>query len=677
MTRDLRVGVDIGGTFTDIVVMDPAAGTTSTYKVLSTPEDPSLGMLQGIDELGIAQRIEYLVHGTTAGLNALLSRSGERTALITTTGFHDVLRLRRAGNDNIWSLRAKNVTSVVADKDVRTVRERVRFDGTVETPLDADDVRQAAQWLHAEEISTVAVCLLHAHRNPAHEVELRDRLLELLPDLSVVLSHEVSPEQGEYERTSTTVATAYVARTVDRYLTNLVAQLRERGCTAPLQVMRSSGGVCSAELVARQPIQTILSGPAGGVVAAETLARGLGRPNLIAIDMGGTSSDVSLVVDGAMTLNNEGEIADHVMRMPVVELHTIGAGGGSIARAEAGGLRVGPKSAGADPGPACYGLGGKEPTVTDAQVLLGRLDPDWFLGGRMTLDVVAAERAMATVGDELGLDAVETAEGILAVANAKMANAIRTLTLRRGVDPRDFTLVAFGGAGPLHSVALAEELGIEEIVIPYAMGVLSAWGMLHADVRHDVSLPLTGRLGDADARAAMASALEQLRGRGRVLLEQEGVASGDRHYAASVDMRYVGQEHAINVALDDLADGDEDLAAAFHETYGRHFGHAMPESPLELVNARLSATGRVGATLADRDEALAEKSDETTRRVRVAGQDWDARIVRRDTIGGDSQIPGPLVVQEDGSTTLVPDGWSVRRGSFGALIITQQKELLS
>jgi N-methylhydantoinase A len=669
MTRRLRVGVDIGGTFTDIVVMDPETRTTSSYKVLSTPHDPSQGMVKGVDELGIADRIEYLVHGTTAGLNALLSHSGERTALLTTRGFKDVLQLRRAGNDDIWSLRARNVESVIAPKDIRTVRERVRFDGSVELAIELDDVDAVVPWLRAEGITTVAVCLLHAHRNPLHENAVRDRLHELIPDLSVVLSHEVSPEQGEYERTSTTVATAYVARTVDRYLTNLVEQLRRRQCTAPLQVMRSSGGVCSAELVSRQPIQTILSGPAGGVVAAQTLAHGLDRPNLIAIDMGGTSSDVSLVVDGAMTLNTEGEIADHVMRMPVVELHTIGAGGGSIARAEAGGLRVGPQSAGAQPGPACYGLGGKEPTVTDAQVLLGRLDPDWFLGGRMSLDLPAAELAMRGVGDELGLDATQTAEGVLAVANAMMANAIRTLTLRRGVDPRDFTLVAFGGAGPLHSVALAEELGIDEVVVPYAMGVLSAWGMLHADIRHDVSLPVSGRVDDPEVMAALAAALDQLREQGRELLEAEGVPADAQRYAGTADMRYVGQEHAISVPAESL----EELVASFHTTYRRQFGHAMPDAPVELVNARLTATGTVGAALTDPGAAAPPDLPETTRRVRIDGQDCVARVAHRDALDADVTYPGPLVVQEDGSTTLVPPGWGLRRGPFGALVITRQK----
>lgn len=674
MSPRLRVGVDIGGTFTDIVVLDTDSGRTSSYKVLSTPDNPSRGMLRGLDELGIARNIDYLVHGTTAGLNALLARTGERVALVTTQGFRDVLRLRRAGNDNIWNLRAGNAPSVVAPQDVRTVRERMRFDGSVEQPLDDGDVAALCSWLTDEAITTVAVCFINAYRNPIHELELRSRIEQQLPDVSVVLSHEVSPEQGEYERTSTTAATAYVARTVDRYLTHLTTELQARDCRVPLQVMRSSGGVCSAEMVARQPIQTILSGPAGGVVAAETLAHGLGRPNLVAIDMGGTSSDVSLVIDGSMTLNTEGEIADHIMRMPVVELHTIGAGGGSIARVEAGGLRVGPTSAGAEPGPACYGLGGDEPTVTDAQVLLGRIDPTTFLGGRMQLDVDAAERAMKSLGSQLGLDPVDTAEGILAVANAMMANAIRTLTLRRGVDPRDFTLLAFGGAGPLHSVALAEELGIEEVVIPYAMGVLSAWGMLHADVRHDVSLPLSGRHGDASARAELVAALARLHEDGRRLLQQEQVAEHDQTFVDVVEMRYVGQEHAISVVVDNL----DDLGASFHSTYAKHFGHSMTDAPVEYVNARLSAIGRVGRALAESDEPPAVGDPEVkTTRVRIGGRDWDARVVDRDSIGPDAAQAGPLIVQEDGSTTLVPNGWSVRLVQYGALSITKNRDVIA
>jgi N-methylhydantoinase A len=670
MSARLRVGVDIGGTFTDIIVMDPDRATTTTYKVLSTPHDPSVGMLGGLDELGIARSIDYLVHGTTAGLNALLSRTGERTALLTTEGFRDVLLLRRAANDDIWRLRARPVESVVAASDIRTVRGRVRFDGTVEAELNLEDIDPITRWLETEGITTVAVCLLHAHRNPDHEIALRYALTARLPGLSVVLSHEVSPEQGEYERTSTTVATAYVARTVDRYLTNLVAQLKARSCPAPLQVMRSSGGVCSAQMVSRQPIQTILSGPAGGVVAAQTLARALGRPNLIAIDMGGTSSDVSLVVDGAMTMKAEGEIAEHLMRMPVVELETIGAGGGSIARAEAGGLRVGPRSAGSEPGPACYGLGGKQPTVTDAQLLLGRLDPDWFLGGRMSLDLEAAEQAMRSVGEELGLDVTETAEGVLAVANSMMANAIRTLTLRRGVDPRKFTLMAFGGAGPLHSVALAEELGVEEIVIPYAMGVLSAWGMLHADVRHDVSLPLSGRVDDPSVAAELEDALARLRARGQELLEQEGVPASARQFVATADMRYTGQEHAIPVAVEDPAR----LGKAFHCAYERQYGHSMPGAPVEFVNVRLSAIGKIGISMQDASTTSRPDDAVLTRRVRIAGRDWDARIVRRDSLEPTATIAGPLVVQEDGSTTLVPAGWTVRRGPFGSLVITRNEE---
>ncbi len=669
MTKNLRVGVDIGGTFTDIVLQNLEDGTTELFKVLSTPENPSIGMLQGLDELGIVQDIQFLVHGTTAGLNALLSRTGERLALLTTAGFTDVPLLGRAGNTDIWNLRPERAEPLVAADDIVAVAERMRFDGSVELPLAEQEVERIAEWLRASGITSVVISLLHAYENPAHELQLRDGLARRVPGVSFVLSHEVAPEQGEFERTSTTLATGYVARTVERYLSALETELQERSCAAPLQVMRSSGGICSAELVAHQPIQTILSGPAGGVVAAETLARVLDRPNLIGIDMGGTSSDVSLVVDGRMSLVTESELADQIMRMPVVELHTIGAGGGSIARAEGGGLRVGPKSAGSNPGPASYGLGGTQPTVTDAQVLLGRIDPQAFLGGRMALHVDAARTAMSKLGEDLGIDETAAAEGIVAVANGMMANAIRTLTVRKGIDVRDFSLVAFGGAGPLHGAAVADELGISEVIVPFATGVLSAWGMLHADIRHDVSAPLQGVVGAPEVMAAAAEIAQRLRTRGEELLESERVPAQARSYELSADMRYVGQEHSISVRLDDA----DNAVASFHEAYQNRYGHAMPESPVEFVNIRLAAVGSTGVEptgAATQPEADGQEWGEAQpkRAVRIDGVTHEARLVHRDALG-DTPVAGPAVILEDGSTTLVPPGWHAVRGSLGTMVL--------
>jgi N-methylhydantoinase A len=428
--------------------------------------------------------------------------------------------------------------------------------------------------------------------------------------------------------------------------------------------MRSSGGICSAELVARQPIQTILSGPAGGVVAAETISKSLNRPNIIAIDMGGTSSDVSLVIGGRMTLSAEGDIADNVMKMPVVELHTIGAGGGSIARAEAGGLRVGPLSAGANPGPACYGLGGTQPTVTDAQLLLGRIDPDWFLGGRMNLDVHAAREAMGSLAHDLGIDVDAAAAGVLAVANAMMANAIRTLTMRRGIDPRDFSLLAFGGAGPLHGAALADELGISEVIVPFGTGVLSAWGMLHADIRHDVSAPLSGLAHDPNASSLLQRTHDLLREQGARLLKEERVEEAASSYIATVEMRYAGQAHPVSVEMVD----PESLLQAFHDTYRQRFGHAMPGAPVELVQMRLAATGRIGADFIDR-QTPAEGRGETKRTVTIDGKRHEARIVHREALERQDVITGPAIILEDGSTTLVPPGWAARQQQFGTLIL--------
>lgn len=665
--KTMRAAVDIGGTFTDIVLRD-ADGTTRTHKVLSTPDNPSWGMLRAIDELQIAGELDFLVHGTTAGLNALLSRSGERIAFITTAGFRDILAIGRGCNSRIWSLAPAKPQPLVEDADIRTVDERVRFDGSIEVALDADEVDEIARWIQHEGIMTVAVCLLHAHVNPAHEKLIEQRFAAVAPSVAIVLSHAVSPELGEFERASTTVATGYVARTVETYLTTLTRELRNRGCSAPLHVMRSSGGLCNARLVAQHPIQTILSGPAGGVVAMETLAAALNRPNLVGVDMGGTSSDVSMVIGGRSTLNAEGTIGDHTLRMPIVELHTIGAGGGSIARAESGGLRVGPKSAGADPGPACYGRGGVQPTVTDAQVLLGRIAADAFLGGRMALDVDAAKRAMAELGAQLGLDAIGVAEGVLAVANTMMANAIRTLALRRGVDPRSFALVAFGGAGPLHGAAVADELGIEEVLVPFSTGVLSAWGMLHADIRHDVSAAVSARASDPDVGARLRDTLARLRADGDDLLCEEGVDERDRSFTASVDTRYVGQEHTINVAVP--ADGD--LEAAFHRTYEHRYGHSMPGAAVEFVNARVAAIGRIGLHpdhVTARPDAAAGSD---VRSIYLDGQALDATFVDRDAVGPEP-VHGPAVIREAGSTTLVPPGWHVTRGGLGTLVLKKAK----
>jgi N-methylhydantoinase A len=666
--KALRAAVDIGGTFTDLVVHDPNLGTIQTHKVLTTPDDPGRAMLQGIDELGVVTDIDFLVHGTTAGLNALLSRSGDRVALVTTDGFRDVALIGRGENSNIWSLRPHKPAPLVAREDIRSVRERVRFDGSIELALSEDDVRSLAQWLKDESIQSVAVCLLHAHTNPVHERRVKELLLRATADLSVVLSHEVAPEQGEFERTSTTVATGYVARRIDDYLRKLVLELKSRDCSAPLHVMRSSGGICSVEQVACQPIQTIFSGPAGGVVAAEALARTLTHPNLIAIDIGGTSSDVSLIVAGRRSFSREEKIGDQVVRMPVVEIHSIGAGGGSIARVEGGGLRVGPESAGARPGPACYGQGGEAPTVTDAQVVLRRIDPKWFLGGRMPLDVSAAERAVGQLAASVGLGLEEAAEGILAVANAKMANAIRTLGLRRGIDPRHFTLLAFGGAGPLHGTALAEELGIEEVLIPFATGVLSAWGMLHADIRHDLSAPFLTSASGASARQALFRIIAELRSKGEWLLAQEDVSVPQREYLVHADMRYVQQEHSIAVRICET----EDFIETFHNTYLEQYGHNMPGAPVEFVNVRLAAIGRIGADCRS-DHPQRARREESSRPIRIEGAWVEARVLHRDSMPPDVEIPGPAVILESSSTTLLPPDWRARQERDGNLFLRKNR----
>ena len=471
-----RVAVDVGGTFTDFVVFDTETGRARIGKVLSTSADQARGVLAGLrKEVGALADMSSLVHGNTVGLNAFLERRGARTLFVTTDGYRDVLRLGRGDKDRLFVVRYKKPEPLVPVTDVETVRERLNFDGSVRTPLNEADVERIAERIVRDGIVTVAVCLLHAYRNAAHELRVRDILLARVPDLSVSLSHEVAPEWREYERSSTTVLNAYITPGVSRYLNTLTDKLREGGFPAAIHIMQSNGGVTTAAVARKLPVHSLLSGPVGGVIGGVTLAKELGRPNLLCVDMGGTSFDASIIVDGLPSVSTQATLERLPVLTPLVDIHTIGAGGGSIASVEAGGLRVGPESAGSEPGPACYRRGGTKPTVTDANALLGRIDPDYFLAGGMPLDLAAAARAIETVAAPLGLSPSAAASGILAIVNAKMADAMRTLTIHRGVDPRRFSLVAFGGAGPMHAAALAEELGIAEVVIPWAPGTFSAW----------------------------------------------------------------------------------------------------------------------------------------------------------------------------------------------------------
>ncbi|HVV57338.1 MAG TPA: hydantoinase/oxoprolinase family protein [Gaiellaceae bacterium] len=666
-----RVAMDIGGTFTDLVVVEDEQ-RTYPGKVLSTPGNPADGVIHGLESfVPDLTAIDFIVHGTTVGLNAFLERKGTRVLLLMTEGLRDAYSIARHDRKELYTLRYRKPQRLVPRRDVLEVRERLRWDGSVEIPLDESSLDPVIQRIQAEGIAAVAVCLVHSYVNPEHELRVRDALVRACPDLSVTLSHEIAREWREYERSSSAVLNAYIAPPVERYLDALQKELDERDVSPTLYVMQSNGGVTTARTARDQPIQTLLSGPVGGTIGGAALARATGRPNLLCVDMGGTSFDLSLIVGGSPSVSTEAELEGLPVLLSLVDIHTIGAGGGSLAWLEAGGLRVGPQSAGADPGPACYGRGGTEPTVTDANLFLGRLDPHHFLGGRMSLDTDASARALRSVGAQLGLDDTSFAEGILQIVNAKMADAMRTITVRQGIDPREYSLVAFGGAGPMHAVWLAEELDIAEVVVPWSPGTFSAWGMLQTDMRHDVVRSFFSPLAatTADAVASVYGELEEEAAR---LLAAEGVEEAARYAVRSADMRYVGQEYTVAVTVGGRVDLAE-IEASFHEAHAVRYGHAAPGEQVELVNLRLAAMGRLGGRPAPFRSPDGSADLVLGRRpVVFGGEQHDTAVLARELLPAGWSHRGPIIVEELSATTVVPPGYAAKVDDHGNLLIGRE-----
>jgi N-methylhydantoinase A len=666
-----RVAMDIGGTFTDVVVVDEAEERTFSGKVSSTPANPAEGVLEGLRQfVPEPPEIAFIVHGTTVGLNAFLERKGTRVLLVMTEGVRDAYTIARHDRKELYALRYRKPERLVPRRDVLEVKERLRWDGAVDTPVDEETVRRVAEIVRAQGVEAVAVCLLHSYVNPDHELRVRELLRSEAPSLSVTLSHEIAREWREYERASSAVMNAYIAPKVEGYLSSLEDELAEMRIDTTLHVMQSNGGITTARKARDQPIQTLLSGPVGGTIGGAALSRSIDRPNLLCVDMGGTSFDMSLIMDGAPSISSETELEGLPVLMPLVDIHTIGAGGGSLAWLEAGGLRVGPQSAGADPGPACYGRGGTQPTVTDANLYLGRLDPGYFLAGAMTLDEEAAARALAGLGSELGLDETALGEGVLSIINATMADAMRTITVKQGVDPRDYSLVAFGGAGPMHAVFLAEELDIREVIVPWSPGTFSAWGMLQTDMRHDLAKtfyrPLAGL--DADEVAEVYRDLER---EGAELLRGERVPDEEMYFSRSADMRYVGQEYSVNVPAGTSIDLDE-IDAAFHDAHRMRYGHSTPGAPVELVNLRVAVFGRISAAAVPyRLPTGAEDARIATRSVVFAGEPQETDVLLRARLRPGESRDGPAIVEEDSSTTVVPPGYAIEVDEVGNLLVTR------
>ncbi len=676
--ESVRVGVDIGGTFTDVVTVEN--GNISVTKVPSTPDNPERGVVDGLEasetQAGYTpNQVEFFSHGTTVATNAVLEGTWADTALVTTDGFRDALEIGRQDRPAIYDFQAEKADPIVPRNRRFTVPERLDERGRELRELDEAVVREVAAAIDATDVDSVAVCLLFAFENDAHEQRVADILAESLPECSVSVSSQVLPEIREYERSVTTSLNAALKPVMDRYIGALEGEIGARGVAAPLKLMQSNGGLIDAGAARDRPVNTLLSGPAGGVQGATHVAARAGHDDVITMDMGGTSCDVSLVQDGEPAVSTDVEVGDYTVGVPMIDVHTVGSGGGSIAWVDAGdALRVGPRSAGADPGPICYGRGGTLPTTTDAHLLLGRIDPEGFLPEDREVGVEDVREGFEReLCDDLGMSPEAAAQGVLDVANANMARALRVVSVERGHDPRAFALVAFGGAGPLHAPTLATELDIPTVLIPRTAGVLSAQGLLISDVVYDDSRSRVRPWADVDP-ASVARAFAELRADGDDELDSEGIRPERRRFERTADLRYVGQSFDVSVPV---PDGNIDAATLdtveqrFHERHETRFGHADTAEPVELVTLRLRARGVVeepalspagtGGTVAD---AVAEH-----RETYFDGDRYETPVYDRARLPASTGFDGPAVVEGDESTAVVRPGQSVSVDVDGTLTV--------
>ncbi len=669
----LRIGVDIGGTFTDLVALDEGTGAVVNTKALSTPRDLLDGVLRCVDQTGVRlSDCRLLIHGTTIAINALLEGKGARTGLITTAGFRDVLEIGRGNYLRMYDVAFRRPAPLVPRGRCLEVPERLDARGAVLVPLDEAAVREAAERLGREGVESVAVVFLYSYRSPAHEQRAAEIVSATLPGVSVSASHRITQEWREYERTSTTVLNAYIQPTLDRYLGDFGRGLTGRGFAGQLLITQSNGGAFSIEAARSKPVHTIESGPAAGATGCASLARILGGEwagaRLISFDMGGTTAKCAVVEGGLVQTTDEYHVDGRPLRIPVIDIKEVSAGGGTIAWIDPGGaLALGPQSAGADPGPVCYGRGGRQPTVTDANVTLGRIDAGRFLGGAMPLDAAAAARAIdERLGVPLGLARVTAAAGVVRLADVKMALAVRSITTERGLDPRDHALVAYGGGGPLHAVAIARELGIPRVVIPPSPSTFSAWGMLATDLRHDLVRTVLEPIGSTGAAWAEARYGEMQR-------EIESILPpvGTPVMRRAADLRYLGQEHTVTV---DIAGPEEwpTLRGRFDAAHERAYGYAVPESEVQLLNLRLTV---VFPLERPRLPALASGTGrltafETRKIYSTLLQDMlEHRVFARDALRSGDAIEGPAAVEEAGTTTIIEPGDVLTVEDHGCLVI--------
>ncbi|MCZ6531311.1 MAG: hydantoinase/oxoprolinase family protein [Chloroflexi bacterium] len=674
----MRISVDIGGTFTDVIVLDEETGSLRLEKVETTPQNPADGVLAAFAKAEAEiDKIDYFVHGTTLGINALLTRTGARVAIVTTKGFRDVYLLARTSREPMYDFKYRKPESLVPRYLTFEVNERMDYQGNVLTPFDKVSAAEVARRIREQDIESVAVCLLHSYANPKHELAMEEVLSQECPGVSVTLSHNLSREYREYERTSTTVIDAYVKPITRSYLEKLDGELRSEGFAGRFLMTRSGGGAMTLEVAKEQPVHLVLSGPAGGVIGGAHLSKLIGHENLITLDMGGTSLDASLVANGQVTVENEQYFQTLPISIPTIDIHTIGAGGGSIAWISEGGhLQVGPKSAGAVPGPACYDKGGEDATFTDAALTIGYLDPDNFLGGEIKIDATLAEQAISKLAKSLEMSLNEAASGIVRISEAKIAGAVRVISIERGYHPKEFSILAFGGGGPFVGASVAHELSIPRVIVPPGPANFSALGMLMVDIVHDFAQTHVVGLEDVDIKTVNEVFADLLLSCEEALA-RDGFDQKHSAFLPSAEMRYQGQEHTVNIPLPGhkFEPGQvSGIVEDFNTAHERQYGHSMLEDPVEIVTLRLRGLGllprpdlpKIGN--GSGDVKGARKGSRPVYQY-DSGEHLSYSVYDRGQLLSGNRIEGPAIVEEPSSTTVIHGGDVMTVGEYGELVV--------
>jgi N-methylhydantoinase A len=685
-----KIGIDVGGTFTDFLLMDETA-SPRVFKVLSTPADPSVAVIQGLEEMAVAQglpfgsfleQVEMVVHGTTVSTNAVITGNTAKTGLLTTKGFRDALQMRRGVREELYNNRYLAPSPIVPRFLRIPVDERVDFSGRVIQEMDPQDLLRGIDVLQEHRVEAVAICFMHSYVHDGHEKEAAEQVRERMPEAYLSVSSRILPQVRFYDRVSTTVLNSAVGPILKRYLSRLTKRLEESGFRGILLIMQSNGGVTTPDAVMELAASTLLSGPAAAPVAGVTYARPHGHQSFITVDMGGTSFDAALIKDGEPMVTTDGKVNRFALALPMMEINTIGAGGGSVAWIDEGGLlKMGPKSAGAQPGPVCYGLGGTEPTCSDANLVLGYLNEDYFAGGRMRLDRAGAERAIREqVAEPLGLGLLEAASGMYHIMNVNMASAIREISVQRGYDPRDFLLVCAGGAGPVHAALIAAELEIPEILIPKESSIFCAAGMLLSDLKHDfVRSYHAGFSGGVMDRDRFLGLVRELEGEGNAVLGAEGISPKGRRFRFSLDLRYVGQYHevTVDVEVEDLRAVNLDrIRSGFHREHNRLYGYDLEKegTEVELVNLRMSAVGLTEKPTFREEPVRGEDPTDCLKNRRLVflpdqGDYREVAVYDGNRMGRGHRLKGPAVIEQVNTTIFVPAGWSLACDPFGSYVL--------